>query len=339
MRKKILGFVVAFIAIFAMESVSADTIKCYYKLPTKKVEISFVIKNNKIKDKAIIKEGKKTNEEKIQNWKSKLEGTTYVGRDEFKKTQKCPENIVLVKSNTGYNLYATDDASKKDFMTAVEDKYSTIKYKYTVPYTGSKNETTDEYEEVETEDQEEFEAGSGFGCMDFTTKDRCEDEEKQYHKQFACIWNETPYGDYCNVDKLLYVKCGGSYDIPYQAPQIISFIINILKIATPIILIMFGIITLLKAMMSTSEDELKKAQKSLIKKIIASVMVFFVVTIVQFVITKVSDETTNFSDCLNCFVNNKCTDSVYYKNNVLGTYMCQDFSGGESKLCEEYYKK
>jgi len=151
----------------------------------------------------------------------------------------------------------------------------------------------------------------------------------------ACVWNETKYGNYCNVDKLLYVKCGDAKDIPYQVPQVVSFAVNLLKIATPLILIFVSILTLLKAISSGNEDEMKKAQKGLIRKIIAAVMVFFVISIVQFVIAKVADseiksdengkaETTNLSDCLNCFLNNKCGDSVYYKT-YIGSELIETF--------------
>lgn len=148
---------------------------------------------------------------------------------------------------------------------------------------------------------------------------------------YACIWNETEYGDYCNVDNLLYVSCGDAFDIPHEAPELISFLVNLLKIATPIILIFVSIITLFKAIVSSKDDEIKKAQSSLVKKIIAAVMVFFVISIVQFVIMKVADstETDNISKCLTCFLNNDCEDSVYYKTNVGGTYTCTYVSGNK----------
>ena len=49
-------------------------------------------------------------------------------------------------------------------------------------------------------------------------------------------------------------------------------------------------------------------QVPLIKKIIAAVMVFFVISIVQFVISKVADssEQGGIESCLSCFLNNSC---------------------------------
>ena len=124
------------------------------------------------------------------------------------------------------------------------------------------------------------------------------------------------------------MKCGNSFDIPMQAPKILSFVINFLKILTPIILILTGIITLVKAVAASKEEEIKKAQSSLIKKIIASAFVFLVVAIVQFVILKVADfsDTDNIIKCMSCFLNGDC-DSAYFKfefNNEDYCYLVKD---------------
>ena len=163
----------------------------------------------------------------------------------------------------------------------------------------------------------------------------------EHNSSFACIWNKTESGGYCNVDNLTYVKCGSAYDIPSQVPKIVSFVVNLLKIATPIILILVSIITLLKALAASKEDEIKKAQSSLIKKLIAAALVFFIITIVQFVISKVADdnEQGDLKSCFACLLNNDCSGSVYYKTNVggthdgvnnsNGTYICTYLNGKE----------
>lgn len=150
------------------------------------------------------------------------------------------------------------------------------------------------------------------------------------------IWNETKYGDYCNTDNLTYVGCGDAFDIPSQAPQIISFGVNLLKIATPIILIFVSIITLVKALASSREDDIKKAQSSLVKKMIAAVLVFFTVSIVQYVILWVSDssDTDSISSCLSCFLNNDCDRNIYYKTKVGLGYQCTYIDSGNSFDCK-----
>lgn len=172
-------------------------------------------------------------------------------------------------------------------------------------------------------------------CYNYKKESSC---NKSENNGVACVWvkNESaPNGGFCNVDNLLYVSCGDARDIPYQVPGIISMIVNLLKIATPIILIFVSIITLLKALAASKEDEIKKAQSSLIKKIIAAAMVFFVVSIVQFVVSKVASasEKIGFSDCLSCFLNNSCEDSTYYKTVVQGIDYCTTLTTGETKKC------
>jgi len=66
--------------------------------------------------------------------------------------------------------------------------------------------------------------------------------------------------------------------------DILSFVSNIilmLQIAIPIILIVMGTIDLGKAVMASKDDEIKKAQMTLVKRAIAAVMVFFVIALVK----------------------------------------------------------
>lgn len=167
------------------------------------------------------------------------------------------------------------------------------------------------------------------GCSGYTYEYSC-----NYNEHYACIWNDNKYGTYCNTDQLVYIRCGDIFDIPVQAPETFSLCVNLLKIGTPIILIIVSIIALLKSLAASSEDEIKKAQKGLIRKLIAAVMVFFVISIVQFVTLKVADtdnsrgasEADNLSTCLTCFLNNDCGSNVYYKTSVLGEYECTYFT-------------
>ena len=165
---------------------------------------------------------------------------------------------------------------------------------------------------------------SALSCYDYHTKEIC-DSDNAAEKEFSCVWvteGNTP--GYCNVDKLQYVKCGGAFDIPEQAPRIMSFAINLLKIGTPIVLILTGIVTLVKALAASKEDEIKKAQSSLIRKAIAAVFVFLVIMIVQFVILKVADssDTEGITSCLSCFLNNDCDKNIYFKTKVGDEYQC-----------------
>lgn len=172
-----------------------------------------------------------------------------------------------------------------------------------------------------------------YGCTFYTHQNTCKNSP-----YYSCIWVEADNsnGGYCNVDNLQYVQCGGAFDIPEQLPSLVSFLINLLKIATPIILIITSIITLVKAIAASKEDEIKKATSTLVRRVIAAVLVFFVIYIVQFVVMKVADssEADDISSCLSCFINNDCDGNKYYKNNIAGEYTCY-YLDGTSFTCPE----
>jgi len=65
-------------------------------------------------------------------------------------------------------------------------------------------------------------------------------------------------------------------------------VVNLLKFGIPILLIVFGMLDLGKAVMAGKEDEMKKAQGTLIKRFVYAVAVFLVVTLVQLVMGLVS---------------------------------------------------
>lgn len=87
-------------------------------------------------------------------------------------------------------------------------------------------------------------------------------------------------------------------------PKITNLVVTLIKIAIPIILIIFGMIDLAKAVMSNDEKEMKGAQTKLIKRVIYAVLVFLVVSIVQLVFSvlagnEASDD--NVTGCIACF--------------------------------------
>lgn len=111
-------------------------------------------------------------------------------------------------------------------------------------------------------------------------------------------------------------KC--TIDIDPIVPNTTSFVVSLIKIGIPILLIIFGMLDLGKAVMSNDEKEMKGAQSKLIKRCLYAVLVFFVVAIVQFlvgVLAKSDNNDTNINknsitDCIDCFVNgNNCSQS------------------------------
>ena len=103
------------------------------------------------------------------------------------------------------------------------------------------------------------------------------------------------------------VSCGGVDDIPAALPVLFSNVINIVKIAVPIILIIMGMLDFGKAVTSQDEKTMKESQTKFVKRIIGSICVFLVITIVQFAFRVINvDDSNNILACIDCFVNNDC---------------------------------
>lgn len=108
--------------------------------------------------------------------------------------------------------------------------------------------------------------------------------------------------------------CGGG-DLTFNGmlPGILSTAINIIKIVVPILLIIFGMLDLGKAVMAQKEDEIKKGQQTFIKRCIAAAIVFFVFIVVQLIVGVIAgDQSDDIRSCMNCFINgnigpNGCT--------------------------------
>lgn len=109
-----------------------------------------------------------------------------------------------------------------------------------------------------------------------------------------------------SIDTNLTYTCGDiGLKFSGMLPYVVSMAITIIKIVVPILLIIFGMMDLAKAVMAQKEDEIKKGQQTFIKRIVAAVIVFFVITIVQMIVSFISNDNDDITSCFNCFVNGK----------------------------------
>ena len=107
-----------------------------------------------------------------------------------------------------------------------------------------------------------------------------------------------------------------------RIPAFTSGLYNIIKILVPVILVIMGMIDFTKAVMASDEEKMKKSQKTFITRAIAAVIIFFVMTVVQFIFKEVDKNNANgFTDCMNCILSNKS---------------CGQVKKEEKKTCEQY---
>lgn len=114
---------------------------------------------------------------------------------------------------------------------------------------------------------------------------------------------------YENYDPNGVTSCGGGYieDIPTTLPKTISVVYTVIQVLVPIILVVVGSIDLVKSIVAQKEDDIKKGQKTLLKRLIGAILIFFVFVIVKFVISLAADNSSvKILECAECFINNNC---------------------------------
>lgn len=94
-----------------------------------------------------------------------------------------------------------------------------------------------------------------------------------------------------------------------KIPNTVHAIIVVIKIAVPVILVIFGMLDLFKGITAGKEDEIKKGQNIFIKRLIAAALVFFVISIVQLLISFVAGD-EGIMTCANCFINGVNSDGI-----------------------------
>lgn len=99
-------------------------------------------------------------------------------------------------------------------------------------------------------------------------------------------------------------ECMDEVFIPEKIIHIVHTIIVIMKFGIPLLLIIFGMLDLGKAVMASKEDEIKKGQQMFIKRLIAAIIVFLVVVVVELVVGVVAGdkEKQGIANCIDAFV-------------------------------------
>ena len=111
-------------------------------------------------------------------------------------------------------------------------------------------------------------------------------------------------GDAC----IGYLDANGA-GIPAKLAFIVQLAIKIIQIGVPILLIIWGMLDLGKAVMAQKEEEIKKGQNTFIKRLVAAVIVFFIITIVKLVVNLFSGEDTTLWTCIDEVIHCKSSTS------------------------------
>ena len=105
---------------------------------------------------------------------------------------------------------------------------------------------------------------------------------------------------------LNFLSCDKDLLIIYK---LLINVADMVKIFVPILLILFGTIDLAKAVIAGKEDEMKKAQGTLIKRFIYAVAVFLVVNLVMFILRFAAssgvEHTNDWRTCYDEAINSK----------------------------------
>ena len=101
--------------------------------------------------------------------------------------------------------------------------------------------------------------------------------------------------------------------IPGKIGSLVSTVYNAILIAVPLLLIISGMFSLASAIMKQKEEDVKKAQQLLVKKLIAGAIVFLLFALVRWLVSYFDNGLTN---CFDALINYKsgtaheCTDST-----------------------------
>ncbi len=91
--------------------------------------------------------------------------------------------------------------------------------------------------------------------------------------------------------------------------RITSLVVTLIQVVVPILLVIWGMLDLGKAVTAQKDDEIKKGQQTLVKRAITAAIVFFVVSIVKLLLGIVAKGNTGVSECFDCFINGPSTTS------------------------------
>lgn len=123
------------------------------------------------------------------------------------------------------------------------------------------------------------------------------------------IDNKT-YANYSKSTSSCGKNSSGEYlmtDIPKSIPKLTHRIYLGLLIAVPVVLVILGMIDVFKGLSAQKDEEIKKGQQILVKRLISAGIIFLVLLIVKLVIGFAADSNSSrIVSCMECFIDANC---------------------------------
>ncbi len=101
-----------------------------------------------------------------------------------------------------------------------------------------------------------------------------------------------------------YITCG-SKAIPAPIPPITRIVVLVLQIILPIVIIIFGSMDFLKAVMAGDESKIKANQHQFINRLKIGLLFFLVIAFMKFAVSLFATQSDGgISNCISCLIDN-----------------------------------
>lgn len=106
--------------------------------------------------------------------------------------------------------------------------------------------------------------------------------------------------------------CSSIVDVDSKITNAVHIIIVVIQIVVPVLLVVFGSFDFVKSVIAQKDDEIKKGRQTFLQRLIAAVLVFFIVAIVRLVVSFAAGDgdKQTILDCANCFLNGANADGT-----------------------------
>ena len=284
-------FLVLFTGLNRVEAVGRND-KCYYMSDDFKAVFSFeAMKYQDIRVDFINGEYDSDSEDML-NWRDvKTRSNTTIAGHKFKNLYSseedagangvCPDYLVVqycpgkILFEDEYRLWGTNDKSEAiDAVNGINNEKNCVgRYASFKHDDGITRFTGDEYYSTLIRPNSGGEKICDPKETNPNSPDYCEKE-----KVCDAIFGDINYAGETDVD-----TNGNGYIDPPSLAYLINSVLKYIRIIVPILIILLGSLDFAKAVVAGKEDEMRKAQKTFVKRVIAGIIVFFVPVIVNLV--------------------------------------------------------